>query len=225
HIVERMADFCYFYKGAVIAYAESVVKVGDNLQEIRPDVFAAVPRLFEKMRAKILDTVASGSGGKQKIFKWALAVAQERLDYLVTNRPMPFGLAMRSAIANKLVFAKILGRLGGRVRFVLSGGAPLSAELASFFVGAGLQILEGYGLTETSPVIALNRLDKRRLGTVGPLIPGVEVKIAEDGEICTRGPHVMKGYWNNPEATAQAIDPEGWFHTGDIGLIDEDGFL
>ena len=225
HILERMADFCYFYKGAVIAYAESVVKVGDNLQEIRPDVFAAVPRLFEKMRAKILDTVASGSGGKQKIFKWALAVAQERLDYLVTNRPMPFGLAMRSAIANKLVFAKILGRLGGRVRFVLSGGAPLSAELASFFVGAGLQILEGYGLTETSPVIALNRLDKRRLGTVGPLIPGVEVKIAEDGEICTRGPHVMKGYWNNPEATAQAIDPEGWFHTGDIGLIDEDGFL
>jgi long-chain acyl-CoA synthetase len=225
HILERTADFAYFYRGCVIAYAESVVKVGDNLQEIKPDIFAAVPRLFEKMRAKILDTVATGSAGKQKIFKWALAVGAERLDYRVTNRPMPFGLAIRSSIADKLVFKKILGRLGGRVRYVLSGGAPLSAELAAFFIGAGLDILEGYGLTETSPVISLNRPDKRRIGTVGPIIPGVEVKIAEDGEICTRGPHVMLGYFNNPEATAQAIDSEKWFHTGDIGLIDEDGFL
>jgi long-chain acyl-CoA synthetase len=225
HILERTADYSYFYKGAVIAYAENVLKVGENLQEIRPDIFAAVPRLFEKMRSKILDTVAAGSPGKQKIFKWALGVAQARLEYRVTRKPMPFGLALKSAIADKLVFRKILGRLGGRVRFVLSGGAPLSAELAAFFVGAGLEILEGYGLTETSPVIALNRPDKRRLGTVGPLIPGVEVKIEADGEICTRGPHVMKGYWNNPEATAQAIDAEGWFHTGDIGLIDDDGFL
>ncbi|MEA2571333.1 MAG: long-chain acyl-CoA synthetase [Acidobacteriota bacterium] len=225
HILERTADYSYFYKGAIIAYAESVLKVSDNLQEIRPDIFAAVPRLFEKMRAKILDTVASGSAGKQKIFKWALGIAQERLDYRVTRKPMPFGLALKSAVADKLVFRKILGRLGGRVKFILSGGAPLSAELAAFFVGAGLEILEGYGLTETSPVIALNRPDKRRLGTVGPLIPGVEVRIEADGEICTRGPHVMKGYWNNPEATAQAIDADGWFHTGDIGLIDEDGFL
>jgi long-chain acyl-CoA synthetase len=225
HILERTADYSYFYKGAVIAYAENVVKVGENLQEIRPDIFAAVPRLFEKMRAKILDTVASGSPAKQKIFNWALGIAQERLDYRVTKKPMPFGLSIKSAIADKLVFRTILGRLGGRVRFVLSGGAPLSAELAAFFVGAGLEILEGYGLTETSPVITLNRPDKRRLGTVGPLIPGVEVKIEADGEICTRGPHVMKGYFNNPEATAQAIDADGWFHTGDIGLIDEDGFL
>lgn len=224
HILERTADYAYYYKGAVIAYAESVVKVGENLQEVKPDVFAAVPRLFEKMRAKILDTVAAGSGTKQKIFAWALKVAEERLPYRVDNKEMPTGLKLRSAIADKLVFKKILGRLGGRVKFVLSGGAPLSSELAAFFIGAGLEILEGYGLTETSPVICVNTPEKRRIGSVGPIIPGVEVKIAEDGEILSRGPHIMQGYWNNPEATSQAIDSEGWFHTGDIGVM-EDGFL
>ncbi len=224
HILERTADYAYFYRGAVIAYAESVLKVGENLQEVKPDVFAAVPRLFEKMRARILDTVAAGSGVKQKIFAWALKIAEERLPYRVDNAEMPAGLKMRSAIADKLVFKKILGRLGGRVKFVLSGGAPLSPELAAFFIGAGLEILEGYGLTETSPVIAVNTPTQRRIGSVGPLIPGVEVKIAEDGEILSRGPHIMQGYFNNPEATSQAIDEEGWFHTGDIGVM-EDGFL
>jgi long-chain acyl-CoA synthetase len=225
HILERMADYCYFIKGASIAYAENVNKVSDNLQEIQPHVFAAVPRLFEKMRARIMDTVATYPPMRRKIFMWALGIAAKRLDYRVTLKPMPFGLGIQSAIADKLVFGKLLGRLGGRVQFVLSGGAPLSAELAAFFVGAGLEILEGYGLTETSPVITLNTPTRRRIGTVGPAIPGVEVKIAEDGEILTRGPHVMKGYWNNPEATAQAIDKDGWFHTGDIGEIDKDGFL
>jgi long-chain acyl-CoA synthetase len=225
HILERTADYALIAQGATIAYAESVTKVGDNLQEIRPHVFAAVPRLFEKMRARVMDNVATQSAGKQKIFKWALGIAEQRLPYRISNQPMPAGLAVKSAIADKLVFGKIKHRLGGRVQFVLSGGAPLSAELAAFFIGAGIEILEGYGLTETSPVIAVNRPDKRRLGTVGPLIPGVEVKIAPDGEILSRGPHIMKGYWNNPEATAQAIDDEGWFHTGDIGEIDSDGFL
>lgn len=224
HILERTADYAYFYRGAVIAYAESVLKVGENLQEVKPDVFAAVPRLFEKMRARILDTVAAGSGVAQKIFAWALKIAEERLPYRVENKEMPAGLKFRSAIADKLVFKKILGRLGGRVKFVLSGGAPLSPELAAFFIGAGLEILEGYGLTETSPVIAVNSPQKRRIGSVGPLIPGVEVKIAEDGEILSRGPHIMLGYWNNPEATSQAIDEDRWFHTGDIGVM-EDGFL
>jgi long-chain acyl-CoA synthetase len=224
HILERMADYCYFIKGASIAYAENVNKVSDNLQEIQPHVFAAVPRLFEKMRAKIMDTVATYPPMRRKIFMWALGIAAKRLDYRITLKPMPFGLSIQSAIADKLVFRKLLGRLGGRVQFVLSGGAPLSGELAAFFIGAGLEILEGYGLTETSPVITLNTPKRRRIGTVGPVIPGVEVKIAEDGEILTRGPHVMKGYWNNPEATAQAIDPDGWFHTGDIGEIN-DGFL
>jgi len=201
-----------------------VTKVGENLQELKPDVFAAVPRLFEKMRARVMDNVATQPASKQKIFRWALRVAEERLPYRVGGKPMPFGLKMRSTIADKLVFRKIMERLGGRVKYVLSGGAPLSPELAAFFIGAGLEILEGYGLTETSPVISVNTPDRRRIGTVGPLIPGVEVKIAEDGEILSRGPHIMKGYWNNEDATRQAIDADGWFHTGDIGVM-EDGFL
>ncbi len=225
HIFERMADYCYFYKGCTIAYAEGITKVGDNLQEIHPDVFAAVPRLFEKMRERIVNTVATQPAAKQKIFRWALKVAEERLPFRVKSKPMPLGLKIRSAIADKLVLHKILERLGGRVKFVLSGGAPLSAELAAFFIGAGLEIYEGYGLTETSPVIALNTPQHRKIGTVGRIIPGVQVKIASDGEILARGPNIMKGYWNNPESTAQAIDAEGWFHTGDIGEIDADGFL
>jgi len=225
HILERMGDYCYFYRGCTIAYAESVLKVSDNLREIKPDVFAAVPRLFEKMRTAILDNVAVQPASKQKIFKWALGIAEQRLPYRLSGKPMPFGLKFKSAIADKLVFRKILDRLGGRVKMVLSGGAPLSAELAAFFIGAGLEIFEGYGLTETSPVIAVNTPQARRVGTVGRIIPGVEVKIAPDGEILSRGPHIMKGYWNNEAATRQAIDADGWFHTGDIGEIDADGFL
>jgi long-chain acyl-CoA synthetase len=225
HILERMGDYCYFYRGCTIAYAESVLKVSDNLREIRPHLFAAVPRLFEKMRTAIMDNVAVQPASKQKIFKWALGIAERRLPYRLSGKPMPFGLGFKSAIADKLVFRKILDRLGGRVKMVLSGGAPLSAELAAFFIGAGLDIYEGYGLTETSPVIAVNTPQARRVGTVGRIIPGVEVKIAEDGEILSRGPHIMKGYWNNDDATRQAIDPDGWFHTGDIGEIDADGFL
>ncbi|HET8798626.1 MAG TPA: long-chain fatty acid--CoA ligase [Thermoanaerobaculia bacterium] len=225
HILERMVDFLYYYRGMTVAYAENVMKVADNLAEIQPHYFAAVPRLFEKMRARVLDNVATAPPARQKIFYWALKVAEERLPYRIEGKPMPLGLKLKSAVADKLVFGKIIARLGGRVRWVVSGGAPLSADLAAFFIGAGVEILEGYGLTETSPVISVNRPDKRRIGSVGPVIPGVEVKIAADGEILTRGPHVMKGYWNNPEATAQAIDPEGWFHTGDIGEIDKDGFL
>jgi long-chain acyl-CoA synthetase len=177
------------------------------------------------MRTTIMDSVAVQSSSKQKIFKWALGIAEQRLPYRLSGKPMPFGLGIKSAIADKLVFGKILARLGGRVKMVLSGGAPLSAELAAFFIGAGLEIYEGYGLTETSPVIAVNTPQARRVGTVGRIIPGVEVKIAEDGEILSRGPHIMKGYWNNDDATRQAIDPDGWFHTGDIGEIDADGFL
>jgi long-chain acyl-CoA synthetase len=225
HILERMVDFLYLYKGGCIAYAENVNKVADNLAEVRPHFFGAVPRLFEKMRARVLDNVAAAPPVRQKIFYWALKVAEERLPYMVDRKPMPLGLKLKSAIADKLVFGKIIARLGGRVKYVVSGGAPLSPDLAAFFIGAGVEILEGYGLTETSPVIAVNRPDKRRIGTVGPVIPGVEVNIAADGEILSRGPHIMKGYWNNPEATAAAIDSEGWFHTGDIGEIDKDGFL
>jgi long-chain acyl-CoA synthetase len=225
HILERMADFFYLYRGLTIAYAENIVKVPENLQEIKPHIFAAVPRLFEKMRTRVMDNVALAPPKKQKIFHWALKIGEERLPYRLEGKPMPLGLKLKSAVADKLVFRKILDRLGGRVDFVISGGAPLSAELAAFFIGAGLEIFEGYGLTETSPVISVNTPARRKVGTVGPVIPGVEVKIASDGEILTRGPHVMKGYWNNPEATTQAIDAEGWFHTGDIGELDGQGFL
>jgi long-chain acyl-CoA synthetase len=225
HILERMVDYLYYYRGMTVAYAENVMKVADNLQEVKPHYFAAVPRLFEKMRARVMDNVATAPPARQKIFHWALKIAEERLPYRVEGKPMPFGLKAKSAIADKLVFSKIIARLGGRVRYVVSGGAPLSPELAAFFIGAGVEILEGYGLTETSPVIAVNTPQRRRIGSVGPVIPGVEVRIAADGEILTRGPHVMRGYWNNPEATAQAIDSEGWFHTGDIGEIDKDGYL
>ena len=225
HILERMTDFLYLCKGGCIAYAENVTKVADNLQEVKPQFFAAVPRLFEKMRARIMENVATAPAARQKIFHWALKVAEERLPNRIEGKPMGLGLKVKSAIADKLVFSKIIARLGGNVKYVVSGGAPLSAELAAFFIGAGVEILEGYGLTETSPVIAVNQPKRRRLGTVGPIIEGVEVKIAPDGEILSRGPHIMQGYWNNPEATAQAIDPEGWFHTGDIGEIDSDGFL
>ncbi|HXI14421.1 MAG TPA: long-chain fatty acid--CoA ligase [Thermoanaerobaculia bacterium] len=225
HILERTADFAFLYRGGCVAYAESVLKVGENLQEVKPDLFAAVPRLFEKMQAKIMDGVAMQPASKQKIFKWALTIAKARLPYRIENKSLPLTLKIKSAIADKLVFRKIHEKLGGRVRFVISGGAPLSAELAAFFIGAGVEILEGYGLTETSPVIAINTMKHRKIGTVGRVIPGVEVKIAEDGEILSRGPHIMKGYFNNPEATAQAIDSDGWFHTGDIGLLDDEGFL
>ncbi|HEY8848860.1 MAG TPA: long-chain fatty acid--CoA ligase [Thermoanaerobaculia bacterium] len=225
HIFERMADYFYFSKGITIAYAENVNKVGENLQEIKPDVFAAVPRLFEKMRERIMNQVATQSASKQKVFRWALKVAEERLPYRVEHKPMPLGLKAKSVIADKLVFRKILDRLGGRVKYVFSGGAPLSPELAAFFIGAGVEILEAYGLTETSPGISANTPDHRKIGTVGQVLPGIEVKIAPDGEILARGPNIMKGYWNNPESTAQAIDADGWFHTGDIGELDADGFL
>jgi len=226
HILERTADFAYLSMGGTVAYAENVNKVRDNLPEVRPDVFAAVPRLFEKMRIGLMDKIAAQTPMKQKVAYWALKIAAERLPYRIDpEKKMPLGLAIRSKIAEKAFFSKIMHGLGGRVKYVLSGGAPLSPELAAFFIGAGLEILEGYGLTETSPVIAVNSPERRRIGTVGPLIPGVEVRIAEDGEILTRGPHVMQGYWNKPEATSQAIDPDGWFHTGDIGELDRDGYL
>jgi long-chain acyl-CoA synthetase len=172
-----------------------------------------------------MDKVESGSGVKKKLFGWAVRVGRERLAYQERGEPVPAGLARRAKIADRLVFAKIRHALGTRFRFAVSGGAPLSRELAQFFWGAGVTVYEGYGLTETSPVIAVNGPGAWRLGTVGRPIAGVEVRIAPDGEILTRGPCVMKGYYGKPEATAEAIDGEGWFHTGDIGHVDADGFL
>ena len=225
HVFERMLDYAYAYRGGTIAYAESIEKLKDNFLEVNPHCFGAVPRVYEKVLARVQDKVQAGSPIKKKLFAWAVAAGKEKLSYEQRGEPVPGVVAAKAKIADKLVLGKIRKALGTRFRFAVSGGAPLSRDLAEFFWGAGVRIYEGYGLTETSPVICVNGPNAWRLGTVGKPIPGVEVKIAADGEILTRGPHVMKGYFNKPEATAEAIDPDGWFHTGDIGQFDADGYL
>jgi long-chain acyl-CoA synthetase len=202
-----------------------VEQVAANMAEVRPAVMCSVPRLYEKMYARINEKVASDPPKKQKIFRWALGVGRQMFQHRVQKTTAPLLLKIKHAVADRLVFSKIKARTGGRLRLFVSGGAPLSREIAEFFGAAGLTILEGYGLTETSPVITVNRMDDLRPGTVGKVIPGVEVKIAEDGEILTRGPHVMVGYYRKPEATREAIDADGWFHTGDIGVLGADGLL
>jgi len=224
HVLERMVVFCYLYKGASIAFAESVETVAENLLEIRPHIMVSVPRVFEKIYARVMDNVLESSPLKRKIFFWALKIGRKAAQYRLAKKPLPRGLRMRHNLAHKLVFSKILERTGGRVRFFVSGGAPLSPDIAEFFYAIGLVILEGYGLTETSPVVSVNTFDAIKFGTVGKPLPGVEVKIAEDGEILVRGPNVMKGYYKM-EAETQEAFADGWFHTGDIGFLDEEGYL
>jgi long-chain acyl-CoA synthetase len=226
HIFERMfGHYCMFHAGVVINYAESVDTVPADMLEIRPHLMASVPRLYEKIYGRVLDNVRSASGFRKRLFAWSRDVGERWAEATIERRPVPPILKLQRAVADRLVFTKLRARTGGRIRFFISGGAPLSPEIARFFYAAGLPILEGYGLTETSPVMAVNTFQHHRLGTVGRAIPGVEIRIAPDGEIVTRGPNVMCGYFNKPEATAEAIDAEGWFHTGDIGVIDADGFL
>ncbi len=226
HIFERMVGhYTNFYAGVVINYATSIDAVGAETREVHPTVMASVPRLYEKIYARVVDAATHGSGLNRAIFEWARATGEKCLNYRLAQQRVPAFLRVANWFADLLVFRRIRRLLGGRLRFFVSGGAPLNPEICRFFLAAGLPILEGYGLTETSPVITVNRMAKIKPGTVGSPIPGVEVMIAEDGEILTRGPHVMKGYFGKPEATAAAIDSDGWFHTGDIGMIDADGYL
>jgi len=225
HSFERMAGFyAAFACGGVVALAESIDTIAQNLLEVRPTIMTSVPRLFERLYNRIIKGVESGPALRKKIFYWALDVGKKYVQASKKGK-VPAWLKSQYALADKLVFSKLKARTGGRIKFFVSGGAALAKELGEFFEALGIKIIEGYGLTETSPVLTVNRLDDYKFGTVGKPIPGVEIKIAEDGEILARGPNVMLGYYNNPKATAEVIDKDGWFHTGDIGYFDEDGFL
>ena len=226
HVFERLGGhYVPLFSGAKIAYAESTFTVAQNMKEVAPTVMLSVPRLYETMHERILRAVQEGSSLKQKIFHWGVSVGSAVSSAIQQGKNPSAILQLQQNIADKLVFAKLKAATGGRLRFFVSGGAALPQSIAEFFHAAGILILEGYGLTETSPVISMNHPGKWKFGTVGAQVPGIEVQIAADGEILTRGPHVMKGYFNNDAATAEVIDADGWFHTGDIGIIDADGFV
>ncbi len=226
HSFERMGGhFTAFSLGATTYYAESIETVAENMLDVKPTIMISVPRFFEKINAKVIDKVSNDPALRQKIFWWAIGVGKKCAPYLQSNRKPSGFLGFKFKIADKLVFSKLKARVGGNLRFFVSGGAPLSKEVGEFFASANIPIIEGYGLTETSPVITANREELYKFGTVGSAVDGVEVKIAKDGEILCRGDNVMKGYYKNPEATKEVLEEDGWFHTGDIGEFDEDGYL
>ncbi|MEE9271067.1 MAG: long-chain fatty acid--CoA ligase [Candidatus Krumholzibacteria bacterium] len=224
HVFERTGGYyVMLYRGVSIAYAESIDAVPQNLLEVSPTVMVSVPRLYEKMYGRILDAVSAGSVIKKSLFFWAVGVGKTYVRELLEKR-LKKSTKVKYGLAYKLVFSKLKAKTGGKLRFFVSGGAPLAREIAEFFYAAGLPILEGYGLTETSPVITLNTFEHFKFGTVGKAIDGVDVRIADDGEILARGPNIMLGYYKKPDLTDEIMDG-GWFHTGDIGYLDDKGFL
>jgi len=225
HVYERTVAYGYVSRGVTIAYVENIESVGQALLEVHPTMAAAVPRLFEKIYAGIIEKGRREHGLKRKIFDWALRVGHDSVPWRAYNKTPSPGLKVRWAIADKLVFSKIRAGLGGRIRTFVSGGAPLAPELAEFFWSVGMPVYQGYGLTETSPVVTSNRPGDQKVGTVGRPIPTVQVRIAEDGEIFVKGTCVMQGYFGKPEATKEVLSADGWFATGDIGRLDPDGFL
>jgi long-chain acyl-CoA synthetase len=225
HSFARLESFIGVHRGLTTAFAENIDKLRDNLPEVKPHFICSVPRVFEKVYAGVVAKAEAGSPVKRKIFHWAVGVGREVSNLQQARRPVPPGLAFKHRLAHKLVFSKLHAALGGRLRFAVSGGAPLSKEIAEFFHAAGILILEGYGLTETCPSLTFNRLDNFRFGSVGQAQPGIEIKIAPDGEILGRGANIAKGYFKKPEATAEVFLPDGWFATGDIGRLDGDGLL
>jgi long-chain acyl-CoA synthetase len=225
HIFERMAGYyTAFSCGGMICYAESIEKIAQNMVEIKPTIMTAVPRLFERIYSRIKRNVESQPPKKQKIFNWALEVGRNYMDAKKSRDGVPIGLSLKRALTDKLVYKKLRERTGGNMRFFISGGAALSRDLGQFFESVGILIIEGYGLTESSPVISANRVNDYKFGTVGKPMPGVEVKIAQDGEILAYGPNIMQGYYKNKKETEETIK-DGWLHTGDIGVFDAEGFL
>ena len=225
HIFERQAMYMYLYQGMAVYYAESLETIGPNLREVRPTILVGVPRIFEKIYARIKERVAEKGKANLTMLLWAVAVAKEYAHHQVEKKPVGPWLALRHRLATKLVFSKWRAAFGGRIRLLVSGGAALPEELGYIYLGAGIPIIQGYGLTETSPVITTGLLDDNRVGTVGKPINHVEIRIAPDGEIESRGPNVMRGYYNKPAETQAVFTADGWFRTGDIGKIDADGFL
>lgn len=225
HSFERMAGYyTAFACGATIAYAESIETVRDNLLEVHPTVVTTVPRLFERIYGRIMKQVDASPAIRQGIFHWAVNVGKQFVAAKKKGTVSP-ALKAQHTLAAKLVFSKLQAATGGKIRFFASGGAALPQELRDFFEAIGITIIEGYGLTETSPVLSVNRVDDYKFGTVGKPIPGVEIKIASDGEILAKGPNIMLGYYKNPKATQEVISKDGWFHTGDIGQFDAEGHL
>jgi long-chain acyl-CoA synthetase len=225
HVYERTAAYSYICNGVAIAYLERIEDVPQALLEVHPTLAAAVPRFFEKIYANILEKGRRESGIKRNIFDWSLRVAEESVPWRAYGRSASPGLKLRWRVADALVYSKIRQGLGGGTQRFSAGGAPLAPELAEFFWSVGVTIHQGYGLTETSPVVTANTPAANKIGTVGRPIPNVQVKIAEDGEILVKGPNVMQGYYHKPEATREVFTSDGWFRTGDIGRLDEEGYL
>jgi long-chain acyl-CoA synthetase len=225
HVYERITGYGYLFHGVSIAYVERMEDVPQALLEVHPTFAAAVPRFFEKIYAKILDQGHHETAWKRKVFDWALGVAQGAMPWRAYGRKVSPGTRLQWSIANALVYKKIRAGLGGQHQRFVSGGGPLAKELAEFFWSVGVEVYQGYGLTETSPVVSTNTPKANKVGTVGRPIPNVQVKIAEDGEILVKGPCVMQGYYKKPEETRKTIPEDGWLRSGDIGRLDEDGYL
>ncbi|HEY0386025.1 MAG TPA: long-chain fatty acid--CoA ligase [Pyrinomonadaceae bacterium] len=225
HVLERLAMYMYIHHGMRVFYAESMDKLGENFREVHPTIFIGVPRLFEKIYQRIEEKATAGGRAQAAMLAWAVRTGKAHAQLSLKRERIPRLLSLKYALASRLVFARWREGLGGRIRFFIAGGAALSEEIGYIFAGAGMQIIQGYGLTETSPVISGCTLDENRIGTVGRPIRNVEVRIAADGEIETRGPNVMRGYYNKPEATREVFTEDGWFKTGDIGQLDEEGLL
>ena len=233
HVFERTAGhFVPLSVGVTIAYAESINTIPENLLEVKPTILTSVPRLFEKVYTMVWDEINAGSSVKKKVFNWALSIGEERydeyqkaqMDQLIKQIAMPSSFMRKWKLADRLVFSQVKEKLGGKLRGMVSGGGTLSSELARFFWALDLPILEGYGLTETAPIVSTNPIVRAKAGTVGKILPNVDVKIADDGEVLVKGPNIMKGYYKDPDKTAEEF-VDGWYKTGDIGTLDEDGYL